>query len=303
MDSKVFPVNKMQSGTTAPPFHPWCRCTTVPYYEDMVGVGKRFARDIGTGKGYYLPSDITYEQWKAMQDAKYGEGSVDKARKMHYNENKDREQFERYQKVLKELSPKDFTEFQSIKYNDSKRYETLKYQYRTVNRYKIDSGDLSVKEILDLDERVITEKRNNFTSKYKKSGNIAGAYLDGDTESLYLAHSKIGNAKEASKYKGNATLVTLKENRKFDYIDVTSASGGMRTETYLDTEAKLFETFAEMYENKKFSSITMLSERGMCDSCKGVMSQFKEKYPNVTINVVSNKKVEGNVWKYRRIKK
>ena len=44
----------------------------------------------------------------------------------------------------------------------------------------------------------------------------------------------------------------------------------------------------------------MLSERGMCDSCKGVMEQFKKLYPNVKINVISNKKVIGNVWEHRR---
>lgn len=79
-----------------------------------------------------------------------------------------------------------------------------------------------------------------------------------------------------------------------------SSNGSIRTNTYVDTEAKLFEAFTDMYKEKPFKSITMLSERGMCDSCKGVMTQFKEKYPNVNINVVSNKKVEGNVWKYRR---
>ncbi len=137
MDGKVFPVNKMQSGTTAPPFHPWCRGTTAPYYEDMVGVGQRFARDIETGKGYYLPSDTTYEQWKAMQDAKYGEGSVDKARKMAYNEKADKEQFERYKKLLGNKAPNDFTTFQKIKYSDD--YSKLKIQYadaRIQNRIK-----------------------------------------------------------------------------------------------------------------------------------------------------------------------
>ena len=63
MDGKVFPVNKMQAGSTAPPFHPWCRCTTAPYYEDMVGVGQRFARD-KDGKTYTVPSDMTYAEWK-----------------------------------------------------------------------------------------------------------------------------------------------------------------------------------------------------------------------------------------------
>ena len=67
MDGKVFPVNKMQSGTTAPPFHPWCRGTTAPYYEDVVGVGQRFARD-ADGKTYTVPSDMTYAEWKKKQN-------------------------------------------------------------------------------------------------------------------------------------------------------------------------------------------------------------------------------------------
>ena len=57
-----------------------------------------------------------------------------------------------------------------------------------------------------------------------------------------------------------------------------------------------------MYESKPFKSITMISERGMCDSCKGVMEQFKARFPDVTVRVISHKKVEGDVWKYRRRK-
>lgn len=42
---------------------------------------------------------------------------------------------------------------------------------------------------------------------------------------------------------------------------------------------------------------------GMCDSCHGVMEQFQELFPDVEINVVSNKRVEGAVWKFRWRKK
>ena len=60
-----------------------------------------------------------------------------------------------------------------------------------------------------------------------------------------------------------------------------------------------FEFFADHCEDKDIKTITMLSERGMCDSCKGVMEQFKQEYPNIKVNVISNKKVEGDVWKKR----
>ena len=48
------------------PFHPWCRCTTVPYYEDMKGIGERWMRDPDTDQSGYVPSDMTYKEWKKI---------------------------------------------------------------------------------------------------------------------------------------------------------------------------------------------------------------------------------------------
>lgn len=224
--------------------------------------------------------------------------TVDIETKKYYNLSTDREQFSRYKATLKELFPSKFEDFQKIKYGDPELWKSLKAKYRIVNQYKIDSGDLTPQQILDFDKKVITEKRMNFTSRYKKSGNVAGAYIDGKMNKMYFAHSKLSNSSKG--YKGNADLVLLKADRRFKCIDVKSENGIMRSKTYEDTEAKLFEYFADLYDKKPFKSITMLSERGMCDSCKGVMAQFQQLYPDVKINVVSNKKVEGNVWKYRK---
>lgn len=224
--------------------------------------------------------------------------TVDIETKKYYNLSTDREQFSRYKATLKEIFPSKFEDFQKIKYGDSELWKSLKAKYRIVNQYKIDSGDLTPQQILDFDKKVITEKRMNFTSRYKKSGNVAGAYIDGEKNKMYFAHSKLSNSSKG--YKGDADLVLLKADRRFKYIDVKSENGTMRSKTYEDTEAKLFEYFADLYDKKPFKSITMLSERGMCDSCKGVMAQFQQLYPDVKINVVSNKKVEGNVWKYRK---
>ena len=224
--------------------------------------------------------------------------TVDIESKKYYNLSTDREQFSRYKATLKELFLSKFEDFQKIKYEKPELWKSLKAKYRIVNQYKIDSGDLTPQQILDFDKKVITEKRMNFTSRYKKSGNVAGAYIDGKMNKMYFAHSKLSNSSKG--YKGNADLVLLKADRRFKYIDGKSENGIMRSKTYEDTEAKLFEYFADLYDKKPFKSITMLSERGMCDSCKGVMAQFQQLYPDVKINVVSNKKVEGNVWKYRK---
>ncbi len=45
LDGQVFPMKDFEPGVTAPPFHVYCRSTTVPYFEEDFGqVGKRAAR-------------------------------------------------------------------------------------------------------------------------------------------------------------------------------------------------------------------------------------------------------------------
>lgn len=69
MDGKHFPMKDFQPGVTAPPFHVWCRSTTVPYFDDEWDrSGERAARG-EDGKTYYVPADMTYPEWeKAMVD-------------------------------------------------------------------------------------------------------------------------------------------------------------------------------------------------------------------------------------------
>ena len=49
-----------ESGTTAPPFHPYCRSCTCPYFPD--NYGERIARDVN-GDLYHVPSDMKYQDW------------------------------------------------------------------------------------------------------------------------------------------------------------------------------------------------------------------------------------------------
>lgn len=63
MDGKHFPMSQWEVGVTAPPFHVWCRSTTVPFFDDEFdNIGERAARD-ANGKTYYVPADMTYEEW------------------------------------------------------------------------------------------------------------------------------------------------------------------------------------------------------------------------------------------------
>jgi SPP1 gp7 family putative phage head morphogenesis protein len=62
MDGKHFPMSEYAPGSTAPPFHPWCRSVTVPYFADNFG-GMRAAKD-KNGNTYYVPDDMTYNEWE-----------------------------------------------------------------------------------------------------------------------------------------------------------------------------------------------------------------------------------------------
>lgn len=65
LDSMVFEQSDYEVGLTAPPFHPWCRCCTCPYFEDMEKIGKRWTRN-PDGSTQKVPRDMRFEDWRAQ---------------------------------------------------------------------------------------------------------------------------------------------------------------------------------------------------------------------------------------------
>lgn len=62
-DGKVYKMNDYQPGVTAPPFHNYCRSTTVPYFNDDYDIkDTRAARD-EKGNTYYVPDNLKYKDW------------------------------------------------------------------------------------------------------------------------------------------------------------------------------------------------------------------------------------------------
>ncbi len=61
LDGKVFKMSEYEPGLTAPPFHCWCRTTTIPSFDD--NFGERIARD-ESGRQYYVSDDMKYNDWK-----------------------------------------------------------------------------------------------------------------------------------------------------------------------------------------------------------------------------------------------
>ena len=66
MDGKVFDMKDYKVGITAPPFHPNCRSTTVPYFDDEFTEGEQRAARDGDGKTYYVPADMKYWEWENL---------------------------------------------------------------------------------------------------------------------------------------------------------------------------------------------------------------------------------------------
>lgn len=64
-ETKLYPVDEAVTGVNYPPFHVFCRTTTVPGYDDEdLSEETRVARNKSTGKSYEVPAETTYKEWK-----------------------------------------------------------------------------------------------------------------------------------------------------------------------------------------------------------------------------------------------
>lgn len=64
MDGRKFKISERKVSINMPPFHPRCRTTTVPYFEDEdLAETERAARN-GQGGYYTVPANISYPEWE-----------------------------------------------------------------------------------------------------------------------------------------------------------------------------------------------------------------------------------------------
>lgn len=70
LDGEIFKLSDKKEGTNYPLIHPRCRCTTVPYIDDLPDVKERWMRDPETGKGKII-KNMSFDEWKK----KYSNGS------------------------------------------------------------------------------------------------------------------------------------------------------------------------------------------------------------------------------------
>lgn len=125
-DSKLYKIEEYVTGSTAPPFHHFCRTTTVPYYGEDEGTRK--ARDPVTNKSYDVPSSISYNEWYDKYIKDNPEALLEE--KKWKNRNTDKKQYEKYKKVLGKEAPKSLKDFKELKYNNSDKVKDLEIKYK-----------------------------------------------------------------------------------------------------------------------------------------------------------------------------
>ncbi len=134
MDGKVFKMTDFEPGITANPFHPRCRSTTAPWFED--DYSQRIARDLD-GKTYYVPSNMKYQEWYQTQVEKHGKDKILVAKKKERNLVNDKIQFNEYKSLLgKDFNIKTFSDFQDVKYSNTEEWDELKMRRKSIQKKK-----------------------------------------------------------------------------------------------------------------------------------------------------------------------
>lgn len=288
LDGKVFELKDKEVGVNYPPMHPYCRSTTIIHLDDDVEEeleGRRIARNPETGRNEYVPADMTYEEWEADQREQYGDEAINQARReaatSRYTPS-NQEQFERYRNVLGNRAGNTFEEFMDIKYNRPEEWADLKRRYRVVNSYEMNAGSMTPEQIYDLDRDAFHTKQE-FTGKARRQANMAIMELDGE---VYYGNSQANGMTDAAYYNFQGDRLRLVLQTKDPLFTTTVVGSHLRD---IDSEAKLLEYAARIAQDGQPHTINLLSEKCMCESCRGVLQQFEGMFPNVQINVVSNR--------------
>lgn len=211
-DGKVYDVKEAQTGVNSPPFHWFCRTTTIPHILDDEA-GKRIARNPITGKNYAVPAEMKYKEWYNKYVANDPKAlSEEKKLKNRYT---DKKQHNQYKEVLSGEIPRAFADFQELKYNNTDSWENLKKLYSDTKSGKV-----------WLQSTFATEK------KFKKHIEKHLNEFENITEGEYL---DIARKLLASPIKGDVEGFTTKLGFVFRYNKATNDFAIGRADGYIST--------------------------------------------------------------------
>jgi hypothetical protein len=130
--------------------------------------------------------------------------------------------------------------------------------------------------------------RAGLPSGPRTGGNVAVAdiQIEGLKTTKLSAHSSIDKVRP--KHKSDSLVG--KGSGNFEATKVINKAGDERVAVN-DSEFKILDNLADKLGSNKTATgkVTIFTERKACDSCLGVAKQFKEKHPNIELNIVDNK--------------
>jgi len=132
----------------------------------------------------------------------------------------------------------------------------------------------------------VKELRNQLpNSDLRKYGNVATADVDiAGIKKEFYAHSKINSFEDKGSNIAEFSYLKSESERNFSSYKID------RYPRYHDTEAKILEDVASQIKEPNISgTINLFTERPPCESCSNIIEEFKEKFPNIELNVFSEK--------------
>lgn len=265
MDGKVLIVGKAKPGVNLPPLHPFCRSTTIAYLgKGTLETLQRRARDPVTGKNYII-NNMNYNEWyDKFVVKKYGQDKTETLEKMIKNKASDKKQYAKYKASLSELLPKNFNDFQKLKYNSPDIWSKIKDVY---------NGNYSESEFADI---------KSFFNKLLGSSNI----------NINIKQLPKKHYKNIMQYIDNLPDEVKKlvyENiNEINFKDINFKDGAAR---YSPKEKGIYIDINDDFANKKGKGqyTTIFHEMGhLIDHRLNNISVKDEKFRNLIINDVNS---------------
>ncbi|WP_295912000.1 hemagglutinin repeat-containing protein [uncultured Xanthomonas sp.] len=128
----------------------------------------------------------------------------------------------------------------------------------------------------------VMDARAGLPSDLRRSGNVAVATIDvAGIQTEMAAHSQISEAGRGFIGAGSGNFLATSVPNKLGEMVYRGA----------DTEYKILDNIADQLRGNTAAkgTVTIFTEKAACASCLGVIEQFKEKFPNITVNVLDNK--------------
>lgn len=132
LDGRRFLVSEQQPGVNCPPMHPWCRSTTIAYISEKAMANmKRRAFNPKKGTWDIVPASMNYSEWYEKYVKNNPEALAEQKKIQNYSA--DKKQHQHYREVLGNRVPESFAKFQDMKYNEPKKWEFVKMDYKRQN--------------------------------------------------------------------------------------------------------------------------------------------------------------------------